>query len=69
MVEYYKHLFGYLIKTEREKQNITYYQLKKQSKVAESVIKSIEQGSSNYTIESLIRVCEALGLGINIKQK
>lgn len=69
MIKYYKQLFGYIIKTERNKQAISYYELRKRSDVAESVIKSIEEGSSNYTIESLIKVCEALGIGLDAELK
>jgi transcriptional regulator with XRE-family HTH domain len=69
MFKYYQQQIGYLVSTERAKQGLTYYQLQKQSKVAANVIKSIEKGTTNYTLESLVRVCEALRIGINICKK
>lgn len=55
-----KQQIGQFIKTTRESKGLTYYNVFKASGVTNQVQQSIESATKDYTIGSLLRVCEAL---------
>ncbi len=57
-----KQQIGQFIKTTRESKGLTYYNVFKASGVTNQVQQSIESATKDYTIGSLLRVCEALGI-------
>ena len=57
-----KKRIGEFIKSVRESKKMTYYEVRKISGVTNQVQKSIESATKDYTFESLLKVCEALGI-------
>lgn len=62
-----KQQIGLFIKSAREQKGLTYYNVKKLSGVTNQVQKSIESATKDYTIGSLLKVCEALQINFNLK--
>ena len=62
-----KQQIGQFIKTTRESTGLTYYNVFKASGVTNQVQQSIESATKDYTIGSLLKVCEALQITLNIK--
>lgn len=53
---------GQNLKNQRENKGISRYFLNKQTGLKYDLINSIERGSSNYTIESLLTYCDFLNI-------
>ena len=68
-VSYKKREFARIIKDAIKAEGVSYYELKTQTTLAPNVVKSIEGGGKAYTIDSLLKLCEALGLEVEIKNK
>ena len=64
-----KQQIGQFIKTTRESKGLTYYNVFKASGVTNQVQQSIESATKDYTIGSLLRVCEALGVKLTCEIK
>ena len=62
-----KQQIGQFIKSVRESKGLTYYNVFKASGVTNQVQKSIESATKDYTIGSLLKVCEALEINFNLK--
>ena len=62
-----KQEIGQFIKSVREQKGLTYYNVEKLSGVTNQVQKSIESATKDYTIGSLLKVCEALEINFNLK--
>lgn len=58
---------GKILKTFRENQKISTYKLEKKKSIPFKIIKSIEEGDSNYTVNSLLKYASAIGCKINIE--
>lgn len=50
----------------RIKQRKSRYQICKETGMAHHQLKNVEEGQVNYTIDSLVNLCQALGLKIKI---
>ena len=55
-----------MIINERKEQNITQKQLAEKTGLSQSNISNIEKGSTHPTIETLIKIADALGKRLNI---
>lgn len=53
---------GKLILNHREAQNISYYRLMEDLDLSHAQIKGIEKGSTAYTIDTFLLVCNAIDL-------
>jgi len=49
--------------------DLSYYRLQKETDLTLQQIKSIEKGEKNYTVNSLVILCDALGIKIELKNK
>jgi transcriptional regulator with XRE-family HTH domain len=56
---------GKVLKKARGK--ITLYQIGKETGLTYQQLQYLEEGSKNYTIDSLLNLCEVLGLTITVK--
>ena len=56
-----------MVKKARDKKDLSYYEINKQAGVQRTVVKSIENGDSSYTIDSLIAVGSVLGLSVKVE--
>lgn len=64
-----KQLIGNTVKSALRAKKWSYYRLWKESGVKIGVVHSIISGTSNYTIESLLKVEAALGVNLwNVKE-
>lgn len=61
-----KQQIGIFIKSVREQKGLTYYEVWKLSGVTNQVQKSIEGATKDYTLRSLLKVCEALKISFKI---
>ncbi|MBI5207232.1 MAG: helix-turn-helix domain-containing protein, partial [Candidatus Firestonebacteria bacterium] len=59
---------GLTIKNEREKKGITQKELAFNLKISQQIISRIEKGKQNISIETLEKICNALGLPIDIEK-
>ncbi len=59
---------GLTIKNEREKKEITQKELAFNLKISQQIISRIEKGKQNISIETLEKICNALGLPIDIEK-
>ena len=57
--------FGATLREWRTRQNLTQEQLAERSGLSYKFIGEIERGRGNPTIETMARLCEALGLGMS----
>ena len=55
---------GQTIAKARKNKGLTYYEVNKQAKVQRTVVKSIEKGDKNYSIDSLLATAEVLGVKV-----
>lgn len=60
---------GDIIKKKRKQKNKSSYAVAKEVNVMPNQLSSIENASSNYTIDSLLAVAECLDLQLNCKNK
>lgn len=60
---------GYKLKSVREFKAITRYKMRENYNLRYEQIKTIDEGSHNYTIESLISYADSLGLKIEFVAK
>lgn len=58
-----KERLGSLLKSIRKSNNISTYSMEGKG-IHFKPLSSIEQGSTNYTIETLLRYCEAIGVNL-----
>lgn len=58
---------GQKVKHRREETGLSYYKIYRVCGVTQPVIQSIENGSKDYTLKSLVKVCEVLKLKVEIK--
>lgn len=56
---------GQVLAKARKERKVSYYKIQKESNVQRIVVKSIEKGNSNYTIDSLIDAAKVLGITIH----
>jgi transcriptional regulator with XRE-family HTH domain len=59
-----RQLIGRLIRKERERQGLTRYALEQLCETSRTQIRSIEEGSSAYTLDAFLRVWGALDCSI-----
>lgn len=52
-----------------KKKKVSRYAINKDTGVQPAQVKSIEKGDANYTIDSLVSVCEYLGITIHTTHK
>lgn len=64
-----KKQIGTQIESLRKKQKISRYKVVKDTGLPFSVIKSIDEAKSNYTIDTLIKYTDSINLKIEIKPK
>jgi len=57
---------GNIVRDARNHQDMTHYMVGKSAKIHQDAVVGIEQGSSNYTIDTLLKVCDVLGLKLVI---
>lgn len=57
---------GKVLSEIKSKQQITYYKVMKESGLNVTTQKSIENGSTNYTIDLLLRFCKSIGAKVYI---
>lgn len=60
---------GKKIKDVRESMGLSIYKVGKRAGINPSIVKSIELANSAYTIDSLIKVCDVLGLELVVTKK
>ena len=58
---------GETLKRIREEKELTWYAVAKAAKINIGQLKSVESGSSAYTVDVLIKVCESLDLSIELR--
>lgn len=58
-----------LIRSERQSQELTAETLANQSKTTKSIILNFENGKAGITLSTFGRICDALGLEIELKTK
>lgn len=58
---------GVTLKTERLKQNKSYYSVLKGTGITQPQVEGIESGESNYTIDIFLKYCAFLNVSIEIK--
>lgn len=59
-----KKTIGQVIAKARKAKEISYYKINDKAKVQRHVVKSIEKGDKNYSIDSLLATAEVLGVEI-----
>lgn len=57
---------GNALKQLRTEKGISIYKLSKQTGISRQQIANIESGNSNYTINSLLNYCDAIGFKITL---
>lgn len=60
---------GKKIKEAREKQNLTLYMVGEKTGSHQNIVRNIEAGETAYSIDSLIKTCDVLGLKLEIVAK
>lgn len=59
-----KKTIGQVIAKAKKASGTTYYSIEKKTKVQRNVVKSIERGDKNYSIDSLLATAEAVGVKV-----
>lgn len=60
---------GSFLKKIRKKKGISKYKINKKNNLRYDIIKGIEDGDKNYTIDSFMFYCDAIGVEFSFKQK
>lgn len=57
---------GKKIREAREKQNLTLYMVGEKTGSHQNIVRNIEAGETAYSIDSLIKTCDVLGLELQV---
>lgn len=64
-----KETIGFYLKRIREENGVTLRKIQEDAGITSNQIRSIENSTANYTIDSLLKYCEALNVELWAKKK